>query len=404
MIIHVDMDAFYASVEIRERPELASLPVVVGGREGRGVVAAANYNARKFGVRSAMPIAEAKRRCESLICLPVQMSLYVEASHKIHEVFYRYTPEIEPLSLDEAFLDVSASENLFGGARNIGERIKQDVLDETQLVCSVGIAENKYVAKIASDINKPNGFVFVAKQKQQQFLDPLPISRLWGAGKVTQKKFHQYGIESIADVRRQSLVFMQSLFGSSGKHFLDLANGKDIRRVSSERKTKSISHETTFENDINDNNVLRSVLSDLCEQITARLRVKEYKAKTINLKLRFPNFKTITRSVSLSKPDDQTDLILDKALSLFVKARAENKFPIRLIGLGLSGLINKEGIVLMNEKEMNDKQIDLFSETDEAGVKAKTAKNKKRSIDSIADQVNKRFGKRTVRRGRSCLK
>jgi len=398
MIIHVDMDAFYASVEIREQPELAPLPVVVGGREGRGVVAAANYNARKFGVRSAMPIAEAKRRCKELVCLPVRMPLYIEASQKIHQVFNRYTPEIEPLSLDEAFLDVTASEHLFKSAENIGQMIKADILQETQLVCSVGIAENKYIAKIASDINKPNGFVYVSADKQQQFLDPLPVSRLWGAGKVTQTKFSQYGIETIADVRRQSAVFMQSIFGSTGQHFLDLANGYDVRKVSSERKTKSISHETTFEQDIDDVTILHSYLADLTEQVAARLRAKQFKAKTVNIKIRYPDFKTITRSVSLAKEEDSTDALLEKAVSLFMKARQENKSAIRLIGMGVSGLKNGQEAsqeFLLNENTKSQ-QIDLFN-----SISSKNSElASKKKIDAIADKVNQRFGKKTVRRGR----
>lgn len=394
------MDAFYASVEVREQPELASLPVVVGGREGRGVVAAANYNARKFGIRSAMPIMEAKRRCAELVCLPVRMPLYVEASHQIHEVFYRYTPEIEPLSLDEAFLDVTASENLFKSACNIGEMIKHDILNETQLVCSVGIAANKYVAKIASDVNKPNGFVFVEPSSQQQFLDPLPISRLWGAGKVTQKKFSEYGLETIADVRRQSDVFMQSVFGNMGTHFLNLANGKDVRRVSSERKTKSISHETTFEHDVDDIHILKSYLSDLCEQVSARLRNKNYVAKTVNIKLRFPNFKTITRSTSLTKPDNQTDILLDKALSLFLKARTENKSAIRLIGFGASGLQTESCVIDDSVLTEAKQQQDLF----DTEAKLDKVSKKQKNIDEIADKVNNRFGKKTVTRGRSYRK
>lgn len=399
MIIHVDMDAFYASVEIREQPELAPLPVVVGGREGRGVVAAANYNARKYGVRSAMPIAEAKRRCKDLVCLPVRMPLYVEASQKIHEVFFRYTPEIEPLSLDEAFLDVTASEHLFESAENIGQLIKRDILAETQLVCSVGIAENKYVAKIASDINKPSGFVYVAADKQQQFLDPLPVSRLWGAGKVTQAKFHQYGLETIADVRRQSDVFMQSLFGKSGQHFLELANGRDIRKVCSETKTKSISHETTFEHDVADLSILHSYLADLCEQVAARLRSKNYNAKTVTVKLRFPDFKTITRSISLSEPDNNTQLLMDHAVALFMKAMQQHKSAIRLIGFGASGLTNVDEIFHDNEQKLSvaqDTQVDMFANQ----VAVNSVSKKQKSIDEISDKVNQRFGKKTVRRGR----
>lgn len=399
MIIHVDMDAFFASVEIREQPELAPLPVVVGGREGRGVVAAANYNARKFGIHSAMPIAEAMRRCKTLVCLPVRMPLYIEASQKIHDVFFRYTPEIEPLSLDEAFLDVTASEHLFKNAENIGQMIKRDILNETQLICSVGIANNKYVAKIASDINKPCGFVYVAAVKQQQFLDPLPVSRLWGAGKVSQKKFHQYGIETLADVRNQSAVFMQSLFGASGQHFLDLANGNDPRRVSSETKTKSISHETTFEHNVSDRTILRAYLGDLCEQVAARLRNKNYKARTLNIKLRFPDFKTITRSISLNAPENNTQILVEHAQALFIKAFNEHKSAIRLIGFGASGLIlngeinDGEGMHFVGN---DSKQTDMFINKDELNKIA----TKQQDIDKIADKVNQRFGKKTVRRGR----
>jgi len=402
MIIHVDMDAFYASVEIREQPELSARPVVVGGREGRGVVAAANYIARQFGVRSAMPIMEAKRRCNNLVCLPVRMHLYVEASQKINQIFYRYTPEIEPLSLDEAFLDVTASEHLFKNAKNIGRLIKRDILNETQLVCSVGIAHNKYVAKIASDINKPDGFVYVSAEKQQQFLDPLPVSRLWGAGKVAQNKFNQYGIQTIGDVRNQSAIFMQSVFGNTGLHFLELANGRDIRRVSSEQKTKSISHETTFEKDVDDIMVLRSYLMDLCEQVAARLRAKNFVAKTVSIKLRYPDFKTITRSVSLEQPDNNTDILLQMASDLFHKVMQQKKSAIRLIGVGVAGLhkINQElesdNISAMNQPKI---QADMFELQGESRVLVK-----QKNIDEIADKVNQRFGKKTVRRGRGLHK
>lgn len=218
-ILHVDMDAFYASIEIRENPALRDKPVIVGGApERRGVVSAASYAARKFGVHSAMPMSRALRLCPQAVCLPPRIAFYAEVSQQIRDIFARYTPQFEPLSLDEAFLDVTACEKLFSGAEAIAREIKQAIRTELDLVASVGVAPNKFIAKIASDIDKPDGFVVVASDQVQHFLDPLPISRLWGAGKATVSVFERMGIRTIAQLRRQSEAWLQTHFGHHGKH------------------------------------------------------------------------------------------------------------------------------------------------------------------------------------------
>lgn len=387
MIIHVDMDAFYAAVEIREQPQLASKPVIVGGVSGRGVVSTANYVARQYGIHSAMPVSEAKRRCKQLICLPVRMNLYAAVSNQIRGIFARYTPEIEPLSLDEAFLDVSSSEKLFGDTRTIGCAIKDAVLEETGLVCSVGMAKNKYIAKVASDIEKPDGFVYVAPEESYRFLDPLPVSRLWGAGKVTQEKLHKYGLFTIGDVRQQSEEFMQSIMGMVGVHFWHLAQTEDDRLVVSDHKAKSISHETTFDNDVHSRSVLLSVLSELTEQVGYRLRAKGRVAKTIKLKLRYGDFKTVSHSVSLPEPSDVTETFINKIQTLFNETWARRKDPVRLIGMGVSGIRSKANV----DETRDTEQLDMFI------TSKKPATN---VVDKLTDAINEKFGKQTVKRGR----
>jgi len=379
MIIHLDMDAFFASVEIRERPELAGLPVVVGGSAtGRGVVAAANYEARKFGVFSAMPIAKALKQCPNLICLPVNMPLYIDVSQKVHEIFYRYTPEIEPLSLDEAFLDVTASEKLFGTAAEIAQKIKNDIKNECQLIASAGIAPNKFVAKIASDIDKPDGFVVVEQAKIQEFLDPLPIKRIWGVGKKTEQQLLGYGITTIYELRNQSPDWLIKQFGKSGDHIFRLANGLDKRKVISDAKAKSISSETTFAVDVKEREVLLASLSQLSEQVASRLRAKGVKGKTVSIKIRFHDFRTITRSKTLAENSSQTMEIWAVVKQLFLTAAQENTMPIRLVGVSVAGFANEEKM-----------QGDLFEQ-----------EVKQDKLDVLSDEINQRFGKAKIHRGR----
>jgi len=377
------MDAFYASVEEREDPSLKTKPVVVGGpAQGRGVVSAANYNARKFGVHSAMPMAQALKRCPDLVCLRGRMDLYAEVSHQIREIFARYTPMIEPLSLDEAFLDVSASEKLFSSGENIAQQIKDDILNELDLVASVGMAPSKFIAKIASDVNKPDGFVIVDPEYVQAFLDPLPVSRIWGAGKVTVATFDRMGIKTIGQLRRQSEPWLTSQFGNMGAHLWKLANGLDDREVKSEGQTKSISHETTFAVDLYSKDTLHAWLLHLTEQVTWRLRKHELKGKTINLKVRHHDFKTITRSQSLPQATDSTDEIWQITRGLFQKYWTGTS-AIRLIGMGVTGLLRHDQVI---------QQGDLFVSPSDT------------KIDRVADDINARFGASTLQRGRSKIR
>ena len=380
MIIHLDMDAFFASVEEREHPELKGLPVVVGGpSENRGVVAAANYEARKYGVYSAMPMSQATKLCKDLNVLPVNMPLYVSVSKQIHEIFNRYTPEIEPLSLDEAFLDVSASLKLFGSAAEIAKRIKEDIKQELQLIVSAGIAPNKFVAKIASDFDKPDGFVVIEEKDMQDFLDPLPVKRIWGVGKKTEQQLHNYGINTIKDLRGQSLRWLVDRFGKQGDQIYRLANGQDKREVVSDARAKSISSENTFIEDISNKETLLGYLSLLTEQVAARLREKNRKGKTVNIKIRFHDFTTIIRSKTLTESTHQTEKMWQAVKNLFNTALPSGHIAVRLLGVGISGFENE-----------NTQQGDLFS---------KDAKHDE--LDELTDEINQRFGKLKIHRGRN---
>ncbi len=382
MIIHADMDAFYASVEIRERPELCGRPVAVGGSAGgRGVIAAASYAARKFGVRSAMPTRAALKHCPDLVLLPVHMSLYAGVSRQIHAIFARYTPLIEPLSLDEAFLDVSASERLFGPAAVIARRIKQEVREELGLVVSMGVAPNKFLAKIASDLDKPDGFVEVATGAVQAFLDPLPVSRLWGVGWVTGAALQKQGIQTIAELRRQPQTALRRWFGEHGQQLWQLAHGIDERPVVAEHEAKSISHETTFARDVADPDTLRAVLLDLTEQVAWRLRRHGKRGRSVRLKLRFDDFRTVTRAHSLRDASDATQVIWHTVLRLLDRELAQGIPALRLLGVGVSGF---------DDGADSRRQSDLF-----ASVVADQA------VDRVADDINARFGGKVLQRARS---
>ncbi len=378
-IIHVDMDAFYASVEVRDRPELAGRPVIVGGTpEGRGVVAAANYEARRYGVHSAMPAATARRLCPKAVVLPVRMAHYAAVSRQIREIFQRYTPLVEPLSLDEAFLDVAASERLFGPAAGIGRRIKEDIAAELGLVASVGVAANKFLAKIASDLDKPNGFVVVEAGQEQSFLDPLPVGRLWGVGKVASKAFASLGIATIGQLRRYPPALLETHFGKMGVQLWNLAHGIDRRPVVPEHEAKSISHETTFATDIEDPGVLRGWLLELTGQVAQRLRRSGLKARTVQIKVRFADFRTVTRACTLPTATDITTELNRAATDLLTSRLPRRHPPVRLLGMGVSGFTGELA------------QGELFSDG---------GREKHSRLDAVADSIEARFGAGAVRRG-----
>ena len=380
MILHIDMDAFYASVEERDRPELRGKPVIVGGlAENRGVVSAANYRAREFGVHSAMPAGRAKRLCPQAIVLPPDLRKYAEVSQKIREIFERFTPLIEPLSLDEAFLDVTGSERLFGPAESIGRAIQSAIKDELRLNSSVGVAPNKFLAKLASDLEKPLGFVVVEENEIQNFLDPLSVTRLWGVGKVAAQNFKKLGIETVAQLRNCQVKRLEELFGKSGRKLWNLARGIDNRKVVPDHEAKSISHETTFALDVEDWEVLRSWLMSLTDQVARRLRRNRLKGKTVQLKIRYGDFTTVTRAESLAEPTCSTDDIWNVAEDLLLNKLPNRPLQIRLIGIGMTGLQGER-----------TQQRSLFDDENQ---------EKQNRLDHVADAIVNRFGKEGLSRG-----
>jgi DNA polymerase-4 len=377
-ILHVDMDAFYASVEQRDDPALLTKPVVVGGKpNSRGVVSAASYEARKFGIHSAMPIAEAFRRCPHAVFLPVNIPKYHEVSLQIRQIFKTYTPIVEPLSLDEAFLDVTGSTSLFGPANTIGLTIKQRIQQELNLTASVGVASNKFLAKLASDLQKPDGFVVVQSNKVQEFLDPLSVERIWGVGKKTAEQLHKLNIKTVGELRRLELGYLTQLFGVLGSQLYQLAQGIDDRPVVSDRVAKSISREATFATNIMDRDVLETELLKIAVDVGWRLRKEAFKGKTITLKVRYDNFRTVSRSHTLSQATDQDDVIYKEACNLFREVSLQK--PLRLIGLTLHNLTDKL-----------ERQLSLFCEPQKDNE----------TLTKVIDVLKEKYGEKSITRAR----
>ena len=336
-IIHLDMDAFYPSVEVLDNPALKGKPVIVGGSKERGVVSSASYEARKFGIHSAQPIAKAKRLCPGGIFLPVRMPRYQEVSLQAFEIFHRFTPLVEPLSIDEAFLDITGSIRLFGHPGNIAKKIKQIILTETGLTISAGVAPSKFVAKIASDIDKPDGLTVVHPDGVRDFLDPLPVKKMWGVGKVTQRLLSRLNIHSFRDLRQTPVKFLEKKFGRHGVKIHLLSMGVDERDVIPEHDVKSIGHEQTFLQDIISLDVARQELLSLGNKVARRMRHKGLKGKAITLKVKYFDFVQITRSITLPKFIDDGLEIYSVACCLLKKTEVTKK-PIRLLGISLSQL------------------------------------------------------------------
>ena len=333
-ILHVDMDAFYASVEVRDDPRLRGRPVAVGGSARRGVVLAASYEARPFGVRSAMPMARALRLCPGLVVVPPHFDRYVEASEQVFKIFHEFTPEVEGLSLDEAFLDVTRSIALFGSAEEQAAKIKARIRERLRLTASVGIAEVKFAAKVASDLRKPDGLVVVPEGGVREFLAPLPVSRLWGVGPKTEKVVLALGLRTIGDVARSDDAWLERELGSLGPWLSALARGIDPRPVEADREAKSIGSEETFEDDLEGED-LHPFLHGQALRVAARLRRAGVRARAIHLKVKSATFRITTRQRTLPEPTDDGATIYAVVRELLTQVPAG---PVRLTGVHASGL------------------------------------------------------------------
>jgi DNA polymerase-4 len=378
-ILHVDMDAFYASVEQRDRPELRGQPVVVGGISGRGVVCAASYEARPFGVRSAMPMTQAKRLCPHAVFLPVRMSHYAEIGRQIREILHTFTPLVEPLSLDEAFLDIRGCEGLFGAAPDIARKIKTRIQSEIGLDASVGVAPNKFLAKLASDISKPNGLLEVAPEAVAEFLAPLPVSRLWGVGAKSERRLHALGLRTLGQLAAWPEQSLAEHFGEMGRHLWRLAHGQDDRPVVADRDAKSISTETTFAHDIGDLTVLRAWLLDLVDHLATRLRQAGVWSRTIDLKIRSADFQTRSRSKTLPAATNVTKVIWKAVVELFDQSLSSDFLPLRLLGVGAAKL-TREPVT----------QGDLFDSD---------SHHRDSALDHTIDTIRAQFGSGSIQRG-----
>ena len=335
-IIHIDMDAFYASVEQRDFPQYRGIPIAVGGSpEGRGVVTTASYEARKYGVRSAMPSIEARRLCKHLTFVSPRFDVYKEVSQQIREIFKRYTDVIEPLSLDEAFLDVTTDKKNMGYAMDIAQTIRKDIWQELHLTASAGVSINKFLAKIASDMNKPDGLTFIGPSKVGKFMEDLPIDKFFGVGKVTAKKMHSIGIFKGKDLKRYSLEDLITRFGKSGKFFYDIVRGIDERPVRPDRVHKSIGIEDTFSEDIGDAERIKEELFVICKKMEKRLAIHQQKGRTVTLKIKYADFRTITRSLTQDYYIHDFQRIYDTLLVLLEKL-GELEQPVRLLGVTVS--------------------------------------------------------------------
>jgi len=376
-ILHVDMDAFYASVEERDDPQLRGKPLIVGGTLGRGVVAAANYAVRRFGVRSAMPIGEALRRCPEAICVPPRMRVYQAVSAEVFEIFHDFTPLVEGLSLDEAFLDVTASQRLLGPADGIAAQIRARIRAKTALTASVGIAPNKLLAKIASDLNKPDGLFRIGADNLRTILDPLPVERLFGIGPKTLPGVRAAGIHTCGDLRRADEQMLWQAFGKHGEAMRQRAAGIDARPVVADTCDKSISAEETFQVDLREPRRLRAELIGLVDRVAGRLRAQDLRAGKLLVKIRRQDFKTYTRQRAIDPATNETGAFCRIAVELLDEwRRLQPQAAVRLLGCGLGGL------------QVDTGQADLFS----------AAPADSSPLDAAVDDIRRRFGSGSLTR------
>lgn len=382
-IMHVDMDAFYAAIEQRDNPELKGKPVIVGGTiESRGVVSTASYEARKYGVHSAMAMTEAHRRCPHGVYLPVDMQKYRRVSRQLMEIFHRFTPDVEAISLDEAFLDLTGSQKLFGPAEKIGMEIKRLIREELQLTASVGLSYNKFLAKLASDMDKPDGFYRILPEELEEKVWPLPIRRMMGVGGKTSQMLEQMGVTTIGQLAKMNAGLLEHLLGKQGVVMHQVANGIDDRKVEPVRESKSVGRETTFPQDISEQYLLETILFTLADDVCHTLRISGLKGKTVSIKIRYPDFRSITRAVTLEQYTSSFEPVF-AAVQDLMQHNYKDGTAVRLIGVTVSNLKKDDQIV---------EQQDLFQDT--------AAQNKQNELNKVMDRINGKYGGNTVHRAR----
>lgn len=380
-IAHVDCDAFFASVEQRDDPNLRGKPVIVGGTKGRGVVSACSYETRVFGVRSAMPMAEALRRCPDAITIAPSMKKYSVVSKEIRTLFEELTPAIEPLSIDEAFLDLSGTERLHKAPPAVMlARLANKIQSEIGITVSVGLSHNKFLAKIASDLDKPHGYAILGRQDAPDFLKKQPVSIIFGVGKAAVAKLEKDGIATIGDLLPLDQKTLAERYGSNGLRLYALARGEDKRAVKTSRVAKGLSHETTFSTDKKSFDALDPALWRMCEKVAQRLRTKGQDARTITLKLKTVQFKSITRSTTLSTPTDSAYVLYDACAPL-LKKELNGRTTYRLLGVAVSNIVDHDSTPAH----------DLF---------ANTAADKRRDLEVSMDQLRHKFGDQAIQMGR----
>jgi len=375
------MDEFFAAVEKLDRPQLRGKPLLVGGDpSARGVVSTASYEARRFGCHSAMPMAQAVRLCPQAVVLPVRMRRYAAVSGQVFALFDRFTPLVEPLSIDEAFLDVTGSQRLLGDAERIAREIRRTIREELHLTASVGVAPNKFLAKLASDLDKPDGLTVITPETIHATLDPLEVRKLWGVGPAAAERLAVLGVATIGDLRRLPSRLLRERLGDGGDHLARLARGLDDRPVTPDGRAKSIGQEQTFATDVADLDQLRQILADQADHVARRLRRSRLRARTVTLKLRYGDFTTLTRSMTRSEATDLSDDLRAMAAGLLTTWARQAFAPLRLLGVTASGLAAGAG-----------RQLELFADP---------ARQKARRVDEALDAIKAKFGTGSVRRGR----
>lgn len=379
MILHVDMDAFFASVEELDNPLLKGRCVIVGGQSERSVVSAANYEARKFGVHSAMPIFQAREKCPEAIFLPPRMGRYKELSGKIMSILREFSPLVEPVSIDEAFVDITGCERLFGGIDEICVSIKQRIRERLNLTCSLGAAPNKFLAKIASDMDKPDGLTIIMPEQVRPFIASLPIHKVPGVGKNTHDRLRPLGIRTLGDVKKYPADVLIRKFGSFGGRLMELADGIDRSVVTPVSETKSVSAEETLPRDTDDKQALKKYILKQAERVARELRKLDVRARTVSLKIKHSDFKQITRSVTIKDPTQSSEVIIREAFRLLDNYRMPKK--ARLIGVGVSNLASETSPV----------QVDIFERDDPENSNWE-------KLDDAIDTITEKFGTDVIKR------